>query len=249
MTVLLSLHDVAPPFLRQLHALWSQCLALGARPALFVVPNWHGAHPIERDARFIDWLLARVDQGARIVLHGDRHDEVGTRRVLLDHCRAAGRTANEGEFLSLEYHEASARIGRGLSRLGGCGLTPIGFVPPAWLARAATRDAARDAGLAMTEDASRIHLLRQGRALRSPALRWSARTPLRAALSAVVADARWMAQRHAPLMRVALHPSDVDDASTRASLERSLERWLRVQPAGDYAALLRSASDRAMEAA
>ncbi len=84
MTVLVSIHDVAPPFARQLHELWSLCIGLGVRPALLVVPKWHGAHPLERDARFMNWLFARADQGARIFLHGERHDEHESARGVMD---------------------------------------------------------------------------------------------------------------------------------------------------------------------
>ncbi len=237
MTVLVSLHDVAPPFAPQLRELWSLCFDYGVRPALLAVPDWHGAHPLDRDRRFTDWIFARVDQGARIFLHGERHDETDTVRAPLDAWRAVGRTAREGEFISLDYAAARARIDRGLRMLARCGLSPIGFVPPAWLARAATREAARDAGLALAEDERHIFLLREAVALRSPALRWSARAPWRARMSSLVADARWQLQRHHPLVRLALHPTDMDDPTTRASLERSLARWLEVEGGDGYATL------------
>jgi predicted deacetylase len=249
MTVLLSLHDVAPPFERQLRELWLMCVSRGARPALLVVPNWHGEHPLHRSGRFVDWLFARVDQGARVLLHGERHDEVGTVRRAGDEWRALGRTAREGEFLTLDYAEASARIGRGLEVLARCGLSPVGFVPPAWLARAAAREAARDAGLALFEDASRIYWLREGRAERVPAVRWSARSRWRADLSALVSEARWVTQGQAPLVRLALHPTDMDDAVVRRSLERALDRWLGARSGDGYGALLSPGGARAGEAA
>jgi len=237
MTLLVSLHDVAPPFERQMRELWSLCLAHGVRPALLVVPNWHGQHPLLRATRLVDWLFARVDQGARIFLHGERHDEADTPRRARDSLRAFGRTAGEGEFLTLEYAEARVRIDRGMETLYRCGLPPTGFVPPAWLARPATRAAARDAGLALAEDARHIHLLRAGTSLRSPAIRWSARTAWRAQASAWVAEARWQLQRSHPLVRLALHPTDLDHPVTRASLERSLGQWVAARRAGEYGAL------------
>lgn len=248
MTVLVSLHDVAPPFAPQLRELWSMCFDFGVRPALLVVPNWHGAHPLDRDRRFADWLFARVDQGARVFLHGERHDEHDTIRRPLDAWRAVGRTAREGEFLSLDYAAASLRIGRGLGVLARCGLSPIGFVPPAWLARAATREAARDAGLALAEDERYIYLLREGRALRSPAVRWSGRARWRARMSSLVADARWQVQRQHPLVRLALHPTDMDDPTTRASLERSLARWLASGVGDGYSTLAMAAVRRRVAA-
>lgn len=242
MTVLVSLHDVASPFAPQLRELWAMCFDYGVRPALLVVPNWHGEHPLDDDRRFTDWLYARVDQGARVFLHGERHDEADMARTAVDAWRAAGRTAREGEFLALDYAAARVRIDRGLRMLARCGLSPIGFVPPAWLARAATRDAARDAGLALAEDERHIFLLREGVALRSPAVRWSARARWRARMSSLVADARWQVQRRYPLVRLALHPTDMDDPTTRASLERSLARWLSSGTGDGYSALATAAA-------
>ncbi len=249
MTVLLSLHDVAPPFERQLGELWSMCCARGVRPALFVVPNWHGEHPLERNPRFVDWLFARVDQGARVFLHGERHDEAGQERRRRDEWRALGRTAREGEFLTLDHAEAAARIGRGLEVMARCGLSPVGFVPPAWLASPSARDAARDAGLSLFEDERRIFWLREGRAAVAPAVRWSARSRWRADVSALVAEARWVTQRHAPLVRLALHPTDLDDALVRRSLERALDRWLAARSGDGYGALLAPGGIRGREAA
>lgn len=237
MTVLVSIHDVAPPFTRQLHELWSLCIGLGVRPALLVVPNWHGAHPLEGDRRFVDWLFARADQGARIFLHGERHDEQESARGVMDEWRALGRTAREGEFLTLDYAAARARIARGLGTLARCGLSPIGFVPPAWLARAATREAARDAGLALAEDERRVYLLQEGRSFSAPAVRWSARSSWRAMMSSLVADARWHAHRTSPLVRLALHPTDMDHPETRRSLERSMQRWLQFRHGDGYGSL------------
>lgn len=247
MTILLSLHDVAPPFARQLHELWSLCLGHGVRPALLVVPNWHGAHPLEQDRRFVDWLFARADQGARIFLHGERHDEADRVRSATDALRAFGRTMREGEFLSLDYAAARASMERGRAVLARCGLSPIGFIPPSWLARTATREAARDLGFAIMEDDRRIHLLREGIALRSPAVRWSARSLWRARLSSVAADARWQLQRDHPVLRIALHPMDIDNPETRQSVQRALERWLRLGTSaiGDgYAGLAAAAARR-----
>ena len=69
------------------------------------------------------------------MLHGERHDEAELPRGLADSVRAFGRTAREGEFLTLDAGAALARIARGLDRLRALGLEPVGFVPPAWLAK------------------------------------------------------------------------------------------------------------------
>jgi uncharacterized protein len=185
----------------------------------------------------VAWLRARATEGAEIVLHGERHDEAGLPRRLPDALRAWGRTAREGEFLTLDGAAAGERIARGRNRLRALGLEPVGFVPPAWLAREDGHGAAGRAGLGFSEDEHAIRLFPSGRRVASPVVRWSARTPLRAWGSLAVARARWTLQRSAPLPRIALHPGDLAHPATAAALGPTLDRWLARHAPISYAAL------------
>jgi predicted deacetylase len=225
-SLLVSIHDVTPALAPDVLRLWTLCAERGLRPALLVVPEWHGAWPLEAHRDFVAWLRARAADGAEIVLHGERHDEVGLPRRLGDRLRAWGRTAGEGEFLTLDGPAAGERIGRGLARLRALGLEPVGFVPPAWLARDEGHRAAGGAGLAFSEDDRGIRLFPSGRRLRSPVVRWSARTPARAWASVGVARARWALQRASPIPRIALHPQDLAHPATARALGPTLDRWL-----------------------
>ncbi len=225
MKLLVSIHDVTPALERDVRALWDLCAERGLVPALLVVPNWHGGWPIEEYPRFAAWLRARAREGAEVFLHGERHDEHGRRRSPGDRLRAWGATAREGEFLGLDEREAGARIGRGMRALERVGLEPIGFVAPAWLAREDTYRAVQRAGLRISEDADCIHLHARATRLPSPVVRWSARSPARAHLSAAVADARWWWQRGHWLARIALHPGDIRHPATAASVAANLDRW------------------------
>ena len=236
-SVLVTIHDVAPPLMPRVERLWELCKARGVRPGLLVVPDWHGVAPIERNAACVAWVRARAAEGTEVFLHGERHDEVGSPRAWSDELRAFGRTNSEGEFLTLDLAAARARIDRGLARLRAIGLDPIGFVPPAWLAREDTHRAARDAGLAVSEDDGVIHAFRSSRTIRSPVVRWSSRGALRAYGSLVQAQLRWSLQRGAAVVRIALHPTDLDHPAVANSLERTLDRWLAAYPAQGYASL------------
>ena len=239
MKLLVSIHDVTPALQSRVERLWELCRARGVTPALLVVPNWHGAWPIGADPAFLEGVRARAADGAEIFLHGERHDEIGLPRAFGDTLRAVGRTNREGEFLTLERDAASDRIARGLALLRGAGLDPIGFVPPVWLMRPATIDACRRAGLAVTEDDGRIHLLAGTvTSLDSPVVRWSGRAPVRARLSVAVADWRWWAQRSHPLVRIAYHPSDLDHPATADSAATTLDRWLTVSRPTRYGELM-----------
>jgi predicted deacetylase len=233
-TLLLSIHDVTPALAAEVRTLHAMCARIGAEPALLVVPDWHGEWPLERHPRFVEWLASRAAAGAEIVLHGERHDEVGSPRGWSDALRAWGRTAREGEFLTLAAAAAHERIARGRDRLQALGLAPIGFVPPAWLCREATHNVVGALGFRFSEDARGLRIHPSGRRLRAPAVCWSARSALRARGSAVVAEVRWQLQRGAPVVRLALHPGDLRHRAAVRSIERALERWPAEHPIVRY---------------
>jgi uncharacterized protein len=216
-SLLVSIHDVTPALGAGVLRLWEMCAARGLSPALLVVPDWHGEWPLERHPGFVRWLLERASGGAEIVLHGERH--------------------SRGEFRTLDRAGARERIDRGLGSLRALGLEPAGFVPPAWLARDEGHGAARDAGLGFSEDARSVRLFPSGRRVPSPAVRWSARTPVRAWGSVVVARGRWLLQRRARCPRVAFHPQDYAHPRTTRDLPDTLDRWLTRHQPISYAAL------------
>lgn len=218
----------------RVEALWRLCASRGVVPGLLVIPDWHGVAPVERDPAFGEWVCARAAEGAEIFLHGERHDEVGLPRTWRDHLRAAGRTNREGEFLTLDYAGARDRIDRGIERLRTLGLEPMGFVPPAWLARGETHEAVRDAGLLVSEDDGSVYIHRSGRRVASPVMRWSARTAFRSVASVVGERLRWTLHRNAPVMRMALHPGDLERAACERSVERAMDSWLSVRAQSFY---------------
>lgn len=237
MKLLVAIHDVTPAHASAIERLWHICADRRVLPALFVVPNWHGNWPLEDFRFFTDWARERASEGSDIFLHGERHDEIGLPRRFADEVRAIGRTNREGEFLTLNADAASSRIGRGLARLKRVGLSPMGFVAPAWLARRDCAPMALQHGLRVSEDARAIYLHARGTRLESPVVRWSARTEWRARISPAVASlVSWQHRRHW-LVRIALHPQDLGHASTTASIEATLDRWVAQRTPWAYAAL------------
>ncbi len=237
MALLVTIHDVTPALQPRVEKLWAMCARHGVVPGLLVIPDWHGVAPIEGDPAFLAWVRARAAEGAEIFLHGERHDEVGSPRGWRDAVRAFGRTNGEGEFQTLDYDAARARIDRGLARLRTAGLAPIGFVPPAWLARAATHEAVRRAGLAVSEDDGAVYVHARQRIIASPVLRWSARGAFRSWGSVTQARMRWRLQRAAPVMRIALHPGDLESAAVERSINDALAAWTRDRAPTRYADL------------
>jgi predicted deacetylase len=240
-SLLVSIHDVTPALAPAVERLWALCTDRGVVPALLVVPNWHGEWHLARHPDFVRWLRERAAGGAEIVLHGERHDEVGLPRTPADSVRAWGRTEHEGEFLSLDRDAARERIERGAALLRMLGLRPIGFIPPAWLAREEGHAAVGDAGLGFSEDETGIRFFPGGRRLGSAAVRWSSRGRLRPWGSVVVARGRWRLQRQAPYPRLAFHPQDLDHRAVAAELGPTLGRWLTRHQPISYEALRRRA--------
>ena len=186
---------------------------------------------------FIAWLREAVADGAELLLHGERHDEAGRPRASPTALRAAGKTAREGECLTLDAPELEALVARGLARLRALGFTAHGFVPPAWLMRVDARPGIYAAGVAFTEDEGAIYLA-SGRRITTPALRWSTRTPFRAQASLLVAEWRWRTQRRAPVMRIALHPADLNHPGVTRSVQQALARWTSGRAPRSYASLV-----------
>jgi predicted deacetylase len=222
-SLLVSIHDVTPALEANVLRLWELCAARGLSPALLVVPDWQGEWPLRRHPRFVQWLLDRAAAGAEIVLHGERH--------------------LTGEFRTLDLAAARERIDRGLRSLRSLGIAPMGFVAPGWLARSATHAAARDAGLGFSEDARSIRLFPSGRRVASPAVRWSARTAVRAWGSVAVARGRWMLQRRSRFPRIAFHPQDCTHSRTAHDLPATLDRWLGRHLPISYASLGQAYAD------
>jgi predicted deacetylase len=217
-SLLVSIHDVTPALESGVLRLWEMCAARDLSPALLVVPDWHGRWPLDRHPGFVRWLRERAAGGAEIVLHGERH--------------------SSGEFRTLDRAAARERIERGVRVLRDLGLHPAGFVPPAWRARESGHAAAGDAGLGFSEDARSIRIFPGGRRLRSPAVRWSARTAARSWGSVAVARSRWLLQRRSRCVRIAFHPQDYAHPRTAHDLPATLDRWLGRHPPVGYGALL-----------
>jgi len=220
---LVALHDVTPAHGDRVTRVLALLDRFGVRcPALFVVPDWHGEWPLAEHPEFVAELRRRQERGAEVFLHGYRHDEAGHRRTLGERLRVFGRTAGSAEFMMLDAAEAARRMDRGLAALRALGLDPVGFVPPAWLFGRDTRRLMKERGLTLTESFAWVECLAGGSRVFAPALSWSTARPWRSRLTANVADARAVLERPRSLVRVAIHPPDIDTPSVRDSLERAL---------------------------
>lgn len=207
----ISLHDVAPATLEDCaHALgFLDRLQLGP-VALLVVPDYHGLGRVDRDLRFARFIDARLRRGDEVVLHGFRHADCAPHGTgLRDWLERRVYTAGEGEFSRLDIDTARTRILRGLAVLRSAGWQPHGFVAPAWLMSEGTLEALEELPLRYCSTRDRVTVLASGRRIPAPSLVVSTRSAWRRALSQFWNQAR--SSRHAlsPVLRAALHPTDL----------------------------------------
>lgn len=224
----LVLHDVAPATWPHYAEFIHQVEALGTVPlTLLMVPDFHAQGPLDRHPGFVRLMQARAAQGDELVLHGYYHHDPGPvplrprewfmRRIL----------THEGEFLTLSEDVARERLHRGLALMQGLDLPVQGFVPPAWLLGPNARKVITEFPFRYTSTPSSLISLPDFRRLNAPSLVWSARSSWRRLLSK-----RWnqdMLRRHAdaPLLRLGLHPVDMQHPQVRRYWLDTLENLLR----------------------
>lgn len=236
---LVAIHDVTPAHHDRVGRIIELLDHAGINQhAMLVVPQWHGTWDITQHADFARLLRERAAAGAEVFLHGLRHDERGIPRSWHHHLRAYGRTRGEGEFMALSPVEAGMRLDRGLEMLRQTGLQPVGFVPPAWLPGRDWLRLLRERRLAFTESSWAVFDVMAGLRVRASAFCWSTRSRWHQAAGALIAATRLRVQARTPVLRVAIHPPDVEAPRVRDSLRRVLDALLAQRAAVSYRAVL-----------
>jgi hypothetical protein len=177
--------------------------------SLLVVPNYHQRGAAIADRSFMQWLRDREASGDEIVIHGYFHQR---RRRETDNLRARlvtrSYTKDEGEFYDLDYDEAFRRITQARDEFKAGGLTPRGFIAPAWLLSAEAERAAADAEMEYTTRLTSVRDLRAGETYRARSLVYSTRSSWRRVTSLAWNGALCRLMCDAPLLRIGLHPPD-----------------------------------------
>ncbi|MCA9589424.1 MAG: polysaccharide deacetylase family protein [Myxococcales bacterium] len=235
MQVHVSIHDVSPAWEREVDLALELCHAVGAKPALLVVPDFHGRAPLADSPAFCERLreLARDDH--EILLHGFFHK---ARPPATDDAPLHGRpnglrwkfaqkvvSAGEAEFSDVSREEAAERLDAGARALRDVGLEPTGFVPPAWSMPGWLMPMLGARGFGFTEDHFAVYDPAGGRSRRSVVLNFASRTPGRLFSSALWCRVARPLGHVAPA-RVAIHPADMRFALLRDEV-RSLLAWSR----------------------
>lgn len=241
MPVHVSIHDVSPAWAEEVEVALAMAHEAGVRPALLVVPDYHGRAPLAEHPTFVERLRSLEREGHEIYLHGYYHrsrtwDDPATHRereagpaARLRHLFAQKVvSASEAEFSDVSPDEARSRLDAGERVLNDAGLTIRGFVAPAWSMPSWVLRLLGERGYRFTEDHLRIHDPSAGRSRPSVVLNYASRTPARLLSSVAWCRLARPARRVLPA-RIAIHPADVRYALLRSEIASVLD-WGR----GDF---------------
>ncbi|MCA9662190.1 MAG: polysaccharide deacetylase family protein [Myxococcales bacterium] len=241
--VLVSVHDVTPRHFDRLRAIDALLRrhGLAGRYAALIVPNFWHEWPLADHPEFLAWLRANLEEGVEPILHGYFHRDESRHASAWARLRGQALTAGEGEFLGLDREAARARIVAGQRLLRDhLGVTPEVFVAPAWLYSEGSLDALTELGVAVAEDHLRVWSpARGGEVLaRGPVLSYASRSPARIAASLLWSRATTALAGPLPILRLAIHPHDLDVPALERELDRALEVIVRERAPMRYAELV-----------
>jgi predicted deacetylase len=221
-----SIHDVSPAWERELDVALDLCASVGARPALLVVPNFHGTWPLADHPEFASRLRALQASGHEIYLHGFFHKaREGAKKGLAGFWAQRIVSGGEAEFRAVTRDEAEARLIDGEAALEAAGLRVDGFVAPAWAMESWLMPILARRGYAFTEDHTHVYDPANGKKRASVVLNFASRTPGRLFSSVAWCRVAKHARAVVPA-RVAIHPADMQFQLLRAET-RDLLAWAK----------------------
>jgi predicted deacetylase len=224
--LVVSIHDVAPTTRAAVEKILLE-LSRHHVPvcSLLVVPNYHHRGSATDDRQFVRWLQELEAQGHEIVIHGYFHERA---RRDGENVRAKFLTRlytnNEAEFYDLDYDEALRRITRAREEFTRAGLTPRGFIAPAWLLGSAGERAAADAEMEYTTRLTGVRDLRSQTNFPARTLAYSVRSNWRCIASLAWNQTLALHLAGTPLARVSIHPPDLEHPEIWRQILRLTDR-------------------------
>ena len=242
MAVHVSIHDVSPAWQDEVELALEAAHAHGVKPALLVVPDFHGRASLADHPDYCERLRELQSTGHEIYLHGYYHQartwsrrraEASATSAASSETGAVARakhlfaqkvvSGGEAEFSDVSHDEALRRLDEGERMLRDAGLAIQGFVAPAWSMPAWVHALLADRGYSFTEDHTRVYDPSKKRSRASVVLNYASRTPGRLLSSVAWCRIARPARRVLPA-RIAIHPADMKYALLRGEIE-SLLAW------------------------
>jgi hypothetical protein len=235
-----SLHDVSPVTREDCAAVLAELGSLGLPCAsLLVIADHHRRAPMLADAEFGPWLREQTAAGHEIVVHGYHHQRARHDGESL-RAKTTTRfyTADEGEFYDLDHAGTTALVAKARAEFQQLGVPTAGFIAPAWLLSREAETALRDSRCEYTTRLGSVLDLRTGRAFASQSLVWSVRSAWRRQMSLAWNALLFRRLRTNPLLRISIHPADLQHAQVWQQICELVTRALAEREALTYLAWL-----------
>lgn len=233
-SLVVSIHDVSTVTRERVVEMLKDLKTVGVTvTSLLVIPDHHHKGRINADPTFVEWLREVAGQGHEAVQHGFYHlRQTKQGEGLATKIITRSYTAGEGEFHDLSREEATALLLQGKEALEACGITPVGFIAPAWLLGKEAELAVRNMGFDYTTRIGEVidckDDCKEGRSFRARSMVYSVRAPWRRGVSLLWNELLAKRLKSAPLLRIGLHPPDWDHQSIRdhaiACIKRAVEK-------------------------
>lgn len=241
---IVSLHDAHPGSHEAIQEQIDFLAGYGvARTSILVVPEFHHQHPVASSEAFCAAVTRWQEQGHEIVLHGYYHDRLESPpENLLNLFWTRLYTNREAEFLDLPTVTARSRLERGRTLFQKLGWQVRGFIAPAWLMAPGLTNLLAELKFEYTNTRREIIPLRPGvnRLKFSPSLCYSTRAAWRRVASGIWNKRLYGQIRKKDLVRLSLHPHDLDYPLMRRQIDQIVRASLRhgfvPTTYGDYAA-------------
>jgi uncharacterized protein len=213
-SLVVSIHDVSPITQQATQIFLERLNALGVdKCSLLVIPNHHHRGHFLDNKTFCDWLVAQGAAGHEIVIHGYHHQrERKAAENLWQRLMTQTYTQDEGEFYDIDEAQAASLVSKAQAEFAQLGFHPNGFIAPAWLLSEAGEQAVRNAGFAYTTRIGNVLDLASGTQHHSPSMVYSVRNTWRRAASLAWNALLFQRLKNNPLLRIGLHPPDLDHA-------------------------------------
>ena len=243
-SLIVSLHDAHPGSQAQIAEQVAFLAAYGiTRSSILVVPEFHHGGSLAADKNFCDTVSDWQNKGHEIVLHGYFHDRKESPPEKLSTVFWTRLYTNrEAEFLDLPRETARARLEKGRALFDSLGWRATGFVAPAWLMVEGLTNLLAEMKSAYTTRLGEVIPLLPGlnRVKSSQSLCYSTRAGWRRFASALWNKYLYDKLRESDLVRLSLHPRDLEFPLMRRQIDQilraSLKRGFEPTTYGDYVA-------------
>lgn len=249
-SLVISLHDVSPHTFAACSKIVTELARIGVnRCSLLVIPDHHHRGHFLDDSRFCEWLKVLVERGHEAVIHGYYHRR--SRRTgegVAAKLTTRVYTADEGEFFDLERSAAAELVSKAREEFRSLGLDPTGFIAPAWLLSDKAEVALRDLGIQYTTRLGSVLDLTRMQRTASQSLCWSVRSRWRREVSRVWNRFLFQRLQANPLLRISIHPVDIEHPAIWQQILRLTEAGLQNRSAQTYEAWVSASAQSSLSA-